>query len=179
MASQPARHLHIVDPRSGEVLDECPTCNEWARKYNGVLSQLGQMRIELEGEFQSHELFPRCKKLHDYWRERCRHPRTTFTVEDFKVALPRLKEHDDEMCRHAIDGAAFDPFVTQRKNGSQKRHDDWELIMRKGKFEEFCNKAPWHLPDPAKVKVLADALAFLNPHMPLPECVAEATRRLS
>lgn len=43
----------------------------------------------------------------------------------------------------AIDGAAFDPFITKRKNGSVQRHDDLELICRSSKhFEEFIAKAP-------------------------------------
>lgn len=43
----------------------------------------------------------------------------------------------------AIDGAAFDCFVTKRKNGSVQLHDDLELICRSSKhFEEFVAKAP-------------------------------------
>jgi hypothetical protein len=48
-----------------------------------------------------------------------------------------------EQFKAAIDGAAFDAFVTTRKNGSQQRHDDLELIARSSKhFEEFIAKAP-------------------------------------
>jgi hypothetical protein len=48
-----------------------------------------------------------------------------------------------EQFKAAIDGAFFDPFVTTRKNGSQQRHDDLELVCRSSKhFEEFIAKAP-------------------------------------
>ena len=61
----------------------------------------------------------------------------------FQVALPYVDAHGVELCRRAVEGAAYDPFVTKRKNGSTKRHDDWGLIFRDDqKFEEFCNKAP-------------------------------------
>jgi hypothetical protein len=50
----------------------------------------------------------------------------------------------------AIDGAAFDPYTTKRKNGSTKRHDDFTLIFRNAdKMEEFANRAPkgWKPPE--------------------------------
>lgn len=55
-----------------------------------------------------------------------------YTAEDFKTA---------------IDGAAFDPFRTQRKNGSWQTHNDLELICRSAKhFDEFIAKAPVRAP---------------------------------
>lgn len=170
------RHLHVVDPSTGELLDECPTCNEWARKYNGVLSQLGQLRAQIKGD-EGHELFPAAKRLHDYWRERCKHPRTEFEAEEFKQVRPRLAKYGEQMVRRAIDGAAYDPWISKRKNGSALRHDSWEIIMRKGKFEEFVNKAPYHLPSPERVLTLAKALAWLHGWEPN-QATAEAQRRL-
>jgi hypothetical protein len=47
------------------------------------------------------------------------------------------------LCRRAVAGAAFDPFVSRRRNGTEHRHDDWDLIFRSSdKFEQFCCKAP-------------------------------------
>lgn len=171
--------LRLVNPQTGELTDDCPTCNEWSRKYHGVLSQLGLMRSEAEGD-TNHELFPVAKRLFDFWKERCNHPRSDFTPERFKECLPHLRDLGQEVCRRAVEGAAFDPYTTTRKNGSTHRHDGWELIFRsRAKVEDFANRAPYHLPDPEKVKVLADALAFLDKHKPLAECVEEARRRLS
>lgn len=51
--------------------------------------------------------------------------------------------HPLEDFEQAIRGAHFDPFVTVRKNGSRKRHDDLALICRdEGRFREFMAKAP-------------------------------------
>lgn len=51
--------------------------------------------------------------------------------------------YSPEDFKRAIDGASFDPFKTQRKNGSWQTHDDLELICRSSKhFDEFIQKAP-------------------------------------
>ena len=48
-----------------------------------------------------------------------------------------------EECKAAVDGAAFDHFVKQRKNGSEQHYDDLELIFRDSKhFEEFRDRSP-------------------------------------
>jgi hypothetical protein len=48
-----------------------------------------------------------------------------------------------EQCKAAIDGAAFDFFSKQRKNGTVEHFNDLELIFRDGKnFERFVARAP-------------------------------------
>lgn len=43
----------------------------------------------------------------------------------------------------AIRGAHYDPYITRRKNGTEKRHDDLSLICRdQTRFREFMAKAP-------------------------------------
>jgi hypothetical protein len=79
----------------------------------------------------------------EYWQATCRHPRATWNAERFFLVEPFVKKHGVEMCKRAVDGAAFDPFVTTRRNGSTKRHDGFDLIFRSvDKFEEFANRAP-------------------------------------
>jgi hypothetical protein len=178
----PKPRLRVVDSKTGELHETCPTCAEWQKKYNGVLSQLGIMRRDLEGRAQDHHLFPDAKKLFDLWRERCKHPRSKFTADRFDQILPHLRDEDFgyEMCQRAIEGAAYDPNTGIRRNGSVVRYDDWELIFRnRGKAEDFANRAPYHLPDPEHIKTLANALAFLDKHKPFGECVEEARRRLT
>lgn len=52
-----------------------------------------------------------------------------------------------EDCKAAVDGAHFDHFSKQRKNGSWQHYDDLELIFRDGKrFEEFRDRAPVRAP---------------------------------
>lgn len=48
-----------------------------------------------------------------------------------------------EDCKLAIDGAAFDAFRKQRKNGTWEVFNDLELVFRSGKhFESFRDRAP-------------------------------------
>lgn len=190
--------LRLVDPTTGEI-QECPTCvnwertyNELQRKYRGALSQIGALRAELAPE-EGHELFPVAKSLHDYWKALCRHPfhkpavhcapcaRTKFTVDRFNEIRPRLQEHGEEaeeLCRLAIQGAAYDPFVTTRKNGTKKRHNDFHQVFAADKFMEFVNKAPHHLPDARKVHTLAKALMWQYPQLESHEAVEAAQRSL-
>jgi hypothetical protein len=175
---QPRPQLRLVDPRTGELTDKCPTCAEWSRKYNGVLSQLGQMRAAMDAD-RNHELFPDAKRLFDFWKERCNHPRSEFTPERFKECLPHLRDLGEATCRRAIEGAAFDCYTTTRKNGTIHRHDGWSLIFRsREKVEDFANRAPYHLPDPEDIVRLANALKFVW-GWEIEKAHAEATRRLS
>jgi hypothetical protein len=124
-------------------------------------------------------LFPAANGCFDFWKERCNHPKTQFQAEHFKACLPYLRDYGEEMCRRAIEGVAYDPYVTTRKNGSPKRHDGWSNIVFKNteSFTEHANKAPYHLPDPKKVHTLANALLFLWP-LEIEEAVWSAQRML-
>lgn len=108
-------------------------------------SALGAARRQLDPEARAreHERWTVVEELFIYWRIHCRHPKSRFSAKRFHQALPYIEAHGEDLCRRAIDGAAFDPFTTRRKNGSVKRHDDWALIFRDdAKFEEMCNRAP-------------------------------------
>ena len=180
-----ARALHLVDTETGEVVEDgCQACKakdeviETAgHKISNLKGRITQLLQEAE---EGHEAFPSFKRCHDYWRERCNHPRTKYDIEDFKLWLPLYEKHGLDLCLRAIDGAAFDPFISTRKNGSTKRHDDWELIHRKGgaKFREFCNKAPYHLPKPEDLLIVSKALIFLKPGMDPAEIQVEAKKRV-
>jgi hypothetical protein len=96
-------------------------------------------------------MWPAAKRLFGEWKLACNHKRSPFTTDRFWQVEPYLtntryakgEQERIDLCRRAIAGAAFDPFVTRRRNGSTKRHDDWELIFRdSSKFEEFCCRAP-------------------------------------
>lgn len=123
------------------------------RKQAGLLIEIANLKREREAEALKHQLWPRAKRIHDYWREECKHPRSKFDADAFELARVILEseasnhrgDYDaaEAMMKRAIDGAAFDPFTTTRKNGSTKRHDGFDLIFRnRTKFEEFVNRAP-------------------------------------
>lgn len=145
------RPLRLVNPETGEITDEaCPNCadltyklEELTRKYHGSLSQIGRLRADKGREARAHELFPTVKELFDYWRDRCKHPGSKFTPERFWQAVDIVEEYGEAACRRAIDGAAYDPWITKRKNGSEKRHDAWDLVFKSSaKMEDFANRAP-------------------------------------
>jgi hypothetical protein len=68
------------------------------------------------------------------------------------MVLPFLtrKKYGLKMCLRAIAGAKFDCWTKPRRNGTDYRHDGWDVIFSKpGTFEDFCNKAPrgWRTPE--------------------------------
>lgn len=183
--------LRLVDPETGELKEaECPNC---AGK-DATITTLGNKIVSLQGRLtqalqradESHESFPAFKRCHDYWRTRCHHPRTKYDIDDFKLWLPWFEKYGEAMCMQAIDGAAFDPYITPRKNGTKARHDGFRLIFRGGakpQFMEFCNRAPVHLPDPVHVVTLTKAIMFgwgkpLDDEDALAQAHTEATERL-
>lgn len=138
------------DPETGELEDGCSTCRGLLDQVAGLerdvrawRARYAELARDRERDAREHPSWDAINSLFAHWRSTCRHPRSRFTADRFWEAEPIFRRYGDEMCRRAIDGAAFDPFVTARKNGTRKRHDDWELIFRNaGKFEEFCNRAP-------------------------------------
>lgn len=98
-------------------------------------------------------------RVHSYWNRKLGHQRA-LTADRFDAVRGILEETHIEVVdgkpvkvetyelsdfKAAIDGAAFDPFTTKRKNGTTHRHDDLSLICRDGKtFEGFIARAPVH-----------------------------------
>lgn len=150
MSAQPVRHLHIVDADTGEKLDGCPACSRkddeiagLQRDIRGWAARYADLKRNKEAEAEANKLWPVAIEIFNYWREKCSHPGCKWDADRFYLIEPFLKKDGPELCKRAIDGAAFDPYVTTRRNGSKKRHDGWELIHRdRGKWEEFVNKAP-------------------------------------
>jgi hypothetical protein len=65
-------------------------------------------------------------------------------VEERERGGPKTRRvYGPDAFKQAIDGAAYDPFRKQRKNGSWVTYDDLETICRTaGKFDEFRARAP-------------------------------------
>jgi hypothetical protein len=155
-ASDPKRHLRLVDPDTGEILAEpdCRTCSEWARKYHGLLSQMGQLRKDLEAEARADEAWPTAIGIFRYWQRLTGHERASFTPERFALIEPILRDAAKDPsrdgaaeCRSAIrgllasdyhlkrgryarrDGPVYDefwrPFATSANKRSQDRFEQW------------------------------------------------------
>lgn len=147
-----SRHLHPVpagiDPETGEVTcDSCRALEDQIiglqRDIRGWAARYAELKRDRQGEAEEHDLYDDAHDIFKFWRSVCHHPKSRFDAQRFELIRPHLEKHGGRLCRQAIEGAAFDPFITQRKNGSAKRHDGWELIFRDaGKFEEFVNRAP-------------------------------------
>jgi hypothetical protein len=147
-------HLAVVDTETGEVKDDCAGCAELRAQLAGAerdvrswRSRYAALERDKERDAQNHEVWKPIAELHRYWRTKCNHPRSKFGADEFWMALPIWQEYGEDMCRRGIDGAAYDPYTTTRRNGSKKRHDGWELIFKnRPKFEEFVNRAPINAP---------------------------------
>lgn len=133
------------------------------RDIRGWRTRFANLKRDKAQEAREHELWPQGVKLFALWKQECKHTRSAFTQDRFWLVLPYLGPQPDALvaaaerlgikedpepygpviCRMAVAGAAFDPYVTKRRNGSINRHNGWELIFKSaGKVEEFANRAP-------------------------------------
>lgn len=160
MTPSRASHLKVVEfDDNGEVhQDECEACKRkndeiagLERDVRGWAVRFRELERDKDAEAKNHPLWHAAEVIFEEWRELCRHPRSPWTPDRFWVIVPFLtnrkygKTADERvvLCRRAIAGAAYDPFVSTRRNGSTQRHDGWDLIFRSSdKFESFCCKAP-------------------------------------
>ena len=132
------------DARLQAASDEIAGHLETIRRQSAALG----MARRRESNFREHAQYERCARLFQLWQRATGHLRSRFTGDRFKKALPFLSEYEDEMIGRAIEGLAFDPYVTRRKNGTEKRHDGWDLLVKSAdSFEENCNKAPLNWQD--------------------------------
>jgi hypothetical protein len=158
VSAEPTPHLHLIDTDSGEVHERCPSCEALEDQLAGAEFNVRSMRGKMQAKQReveeikasllatadpTHELFPKAVALFRYWQERTGHPRQEFTADRMALVLPFIRRHDDEEIRRAIRGAAFDPFVTTRKNGTEKHHNGWNLLFQsEDKFQSFVERAP-------------------------------------
>lgn len=156
--------LHSLDLESGEIpadLTVGEAVHEIQRQRDviaglerdirGWAIRYADLDRDKEREAREDPLWPVARDLFDYWRETCGHPRPGWGRDRFELLRPFLKskaygetlEDRIAMCKRAIDGAAYDPYRTRRRNGTYKTHDGWDLIFRdRAHMEEFVNKAP-------------------------------------
>lgn len=149
-------HLRVVDTSTGELRDDgCESCGELrvqlAARERDVRTwsrRCAELERDHEAEAESHELQEDAKRLFDYWRRACGHPKSKWTPDRFWEVERWLRRYGLEMCERAIAGAAFDHWTTTRRNGSTKRFDGWGLIFpppgpsKAPGVEEFANRAP-------------------------------------
>jgi hypothetical protein len=137
------------DAASGMV---CPNCEAAHRDVESLEVELRLKRrkiTELEADHvrraEDHELWGPARELYAHFTIVCDKRRSPWTSDRFWQVEPflRRKQYGFEMCRRAIDGAATQSWVTERTNGTFKRHCDWAKIFESAdSIEEYCNRAP-------------------------------------
>lgn len=152
-----ARHLQLLDPDTGEVAADAPSYADALHllaekedviaglesEIRSLASKLTKARRDKLREAQDSDDWPKVREVFDYWRKVCNHPKSKFDLTRFEQIRPYLNKYGLELCKLAVDGAGFEPYITARKNGTAKRHDGIDLVFRSAdKFEEFCNRAP-------------------------------------
>ena len=140
---------NTVSAETGEIIDQCPRCiikdeeliskqrdiKAWQARYNNLKKAL-QEKAEDSEEWEI------AATLFDIWRIHCKHEKSTFSFDRFVEVAPMLRKYGFEICVRAIAGASFDPYISTRKNGTKKVHNDFELIFRDSKHtEEYSCKA--------------------------------------
>jgi hypothetical protein len=69
--------------------------------------------------------------------------RGKWSTDRFWIVHPYLADDGLELCKLAIVGATFDPWISTRKNGTKNLHVDWSWIFKdRDRFEEHVRKAP-------------------------------------
>jgi len=166
MSAQPKPSLVLLDSENGEIKAPCQRCPELDKEVRYLTEENQRLEDLISGlqrdiaaehfryeklkrdnskSAKHHEHYSEVEIAFRYWKDYCKHPRSQFTADRFWLALPYYEnpKYGLKLMIRAIKGAAYDPFITTRRNGTQQRHDGWELIFRDaGKFEEFVNKAP-------------------------------------
>jgi len=176
VSAQPARHLKaveeskliVVDPETGVRVgllaeQQQPLEDQIAglqRDVRGWTTRFADLKRDKDAEAKESPVWPAALRVFDYWRQKCKHPRSEFSLDRFELIRPHLErlsaakkgrpesaeerlEQAEAICKLAVDGIAHDPYVTTRKNGTKKRHDGWHLIFETAdRFEERCNAAP-------------------------------------
>lgn len=173
MSALPARHLHAVPDHvideHGEVVTpealveeieklrvDLKMAQRDVRAKNRRIAEIERDKAE---ERKNYERRGDIERIWTYWNRRLGQDKA-LTADRFDAVRGMLEEeklvqvegrkraqrvpaYELEDFKRAIDGAWFDPFITQRRNGTEQRHDDLALICRDGKsFESFIARAP-------------------------------------
>jgi hypothetical protein len=147
-----ARHLHVIDGSTGEVLPGgCPMCAAkddviagLERDVRGWASRYALLKREKDKQAKEDPLWPVLEALYGLWRRECGHMRSRFSTDDFWAAQSHYERYGWDGCETAIAGARFDCWRTKRRNGSMKRHDDWakNIFKDRASVEEMMKRAP-------------------------------------
>lgn len=155
-------HLKLVDLDTGEVLDDeigigvlkdrIASLEEALalaeRDLRAKRRRISELERDKRAEREHYERRDEVASIFAEWAEVCGKRRAKLSDDRFDAIRALLdvtkpKPYTREHFTLAIQGAAYDPFIVRRKNGSAKRFDDIALICKgASQFEEFIRKAP-------------------------------------
>lgn len=168
MSAQRARHLEpvtsedehlvVVDQRTGEARPLSFFQQPLRDELDGAQQEIARLRVknanlkrDTEARMHEHKLFSSALKAFEHWKIVCHHPNSDFTPDRFKLVQPFLKNTKRfglPVVLRAIDGAAFQSWVSEYSNGSLKHHNGWKKIFEGiDSVEEHANRSPkgWNL----------------------------------
>jgi hypothetical protein len=147
-------HRVAFDSSTGEV---CPNCNVLHRDIDGLEAdiriknrKIARLEEDTERKAENSEYWAAARELFHHWQIVCNRRRSPWSAQRFWEVEPfmRAKAFGPEKVRRAIDGIAYQSWVSQRTNGTVKWHTDWaKLFESPSSVEEGCNRAPrgWSL----------------------------------
>lgn len=147
-------HRVSFDSSTGEV---CPNCHVLHRDIDGLEADLklknrkiASLEEDRERKAQRSEFWDVAMQLFHHYQAVCNKRRSPWSEKRFWEIEPHLRaaKFGPRVCQRAIDGAAYESWVSQRRNGTLKWHVDWVKIFESpSNVEDRANRAPkgWSL----------------------------------
>lgn len=164
MASEPVARVRQVgtvedfrvsyDSSTGE---KCPNCEVLSHDVEALQvdirnknRKIAELEADKDRSAERSEFWVPSRELFHHWQIVCNRRRSPWSTKRFWEVEPfmKAKAFGPDMVRRAIDGIAYQSWVSQRSNGSVKWHTDWQKLFESpGSVEEGCNRAPrgWSL----------------------------------
>lgn len=141
--------LGVVHPETGEVIT-CPACQQredvivQLEKENRLhKAKITKLERDEEISARNDPFWDEAECLHTWWRLACWYPLTQFAADDFWMVKNHLKRAGLAACLQTVAGAAYDPYVSEQRNGREKRHNGWKKLWEsKAMAEDFAERVP-------------------------------------
>lgn len=158
---EPQQGIYLVT-QGGEIVSREPSLTQALQRIEQLEGELQDVERErrnqrahikrlqslLDQDRRAYDRRDEVVSIHREWAEQTGHRNSRLTDDRFDairalLEVEKPKPYPREAFTAAIAGAVFDPYITRRRNGSEKRHDDIALVCRDGqKFEDFILRAP-------------------------------------
>lgn len=137
-----ARRIKLVDEDTGQVLDDCPICEEYSREAARQRKIIADLRADKLGEAMEHPLYEDATTLFHEWKIATGKAKSRWPGpqgDRFWLCLPYLKTDGFVICRWAVWGVAYMPYTRQLPTGKYEIYQDWETVFKsRSNFERFA-----------------------------------------